>query len=96
MQLNLSLLQRLASVSEEDRLDAEQKVKQRTLGNIRLIAELFNKGIVAEIIIIVCVEELIRNPKANSIEENVEVSQPACRTIPDQGALDFGVAPLDC
>ena len=45
----------------------------RTLGNIRLIAELFNKGIVAERIVTVCITELLGDPKADPIEDNVEV-----------------------
>lgn len=67
-------LQRLASVPDEDRLEAERKVKQRTLGNIRLIAELFNRGIVAEKIVIMCIEELIGDPKGEPIEHTIEVS----------------------
>ena len=54
--------------------EAERKVKNRTLGNIRLIAELFNKGIIAERIVIVCIEELIGDAKADPSEDNVEVS----------------------
>ena len=54
--------------------EAERKVKNRTLGNIRLIAELFNKGIIAERIVVVCIEELIGDAKADPSEDNVEVS----------------------
>ena len=71
-------LQRLSSVPAEEREEAERGVKMRTLGNIRLIAELFNKGIVAERIVTACITELIGDLKADPIEDNVEVS---CRHI---------------
>lgn len=71
------MLQKLSSVPEEDRPEAERRVKMRMLGNIRLIAELFNKGIVAERIVVVCIEELIGGPRADPVEDNVEVSPSA-------------------
>lgn len=66
-------MQKLAATPSEDREEAERQVKMRTLGNIRLIAELFNKGIVAERIVTVCISELIGDIKADPIEDNVEV-----------------------
>lgn len=68
-------LQKLASTPADEKEDAERRVKMRTLGNIRLIAELFNKGIVAERIVTVCITELIGDLKADPIEDNVEVRQ---------------------
>ena len=67
-------MQKLAITPAEERDEAERRVKMRTLGNIRLIAELFNKGIVAERIVTVCITELIGDLKADPIEDNVEVS----------------------
>ena len=54
---------------------AQRRVKQRTLGNIRLIAELFNKGIVAEKIVHACIAELLGGPKDTPIEDNAEVRE---------------------
>lgn len=67
-------MQKLASTPAEERDEAERRVKMRTLGNIRLIAELFNKGIVAERIVTVCITELIGDLKSDPIEDNVEVN----------------------
>ena len=67
------MLQKLANTPPEEKDEAERRVKMRTLGNIRLIAELFNKGIVAERIVTVCITELIGDLKADPIEDNVEV-----------------------
>ena len=66
-------LQKLASVPQENQDDAQRRVKSRTLGNIRLIAALFNKGVVSEKIVVLCVEELIGDPKAEPHEDNIEV-----------------------
>lgn len=52
---------------------AQRRVKLRTLGNIRLIAELFNEGIVAEKIVHACISELLGSAKAAPIEDNAEV-----------------------
>lgn len=50
---------------------AERAVKQRTLGNIRLIGELFKEKMVPEQIIQVCITELVGNG-GSLAEENVE------------------------
>lgn len=53
---------------------AEKKVKDRTLGNMRLIAELFNKGLVAEKIMHSCLFELLKTEPGVEIphEDNLE------------------------
>jgi hypothetical protein len=52
--------QELADVTEADeRAAAEKRVKSRTLGTVRLIAELFRKDVVTEAIILVCIRELL-------------------------------------
>jgi hypothetical protein len=52
--------QELADVTEADeRAAAEKRVKSRTLGTVRLIAELFRKDVVSEAIVLVCVRELL-------------------------------------
>lgn len=53
-------MQELASISDSDeRAAAEKRVKSRTLGTVRLIAELYRKEVVKEAIIIVCLRELL-------------------------------------
>ena len=46
------------------------------LGNIRLIGELFKKGVVPEAITHLCIAELVGDPKSTKdpAEDNVEVS----------------------
>jgi hypothetical protein len=52
--------QELADVKEADeRAAAEKRVKSRTLGTVRLIAELYRKDVVSEAIITVCIRELL-------------------------------------
>lgn len=63
--------------SVEDPLEkelAEKKVKDRTLGNMRLIAELFNKGLVAEKIMHSCLFELLKTNAGVELphEDNLE------------------------
>ena len=48
-----------------DTADA-RRVKARTLGCVRLIAELFNKGVVAEKIVHVCVRDLLATPSGGA------------------------------
>jgi hypothetical protein len=43
----------------DERAAAEKRVKSRTLGTVRLIAELFRKDVVSEAIITVCIRELL-------------------------------------
>ena len=45
----------------------------RTLGNIRLIAELFKKSVVPEKIVHMCVSDLTGDAKQEPSENNVEV-----------------------
>ena len=52
---------------------AQRRVKLRTLGNIRLIAQLFNQGVVAEKIVHACIGDLLGSPKAAPVEDNAEV-----------------------
>lgn len=67
-------MQKLSGVSGQEREETERQVKLRSLGNIKFIAELFNKGIVAEKIVMICIESLLASAKADPKEENVEVS----------------------
>lgn len=58
------VLQELASITEEgERAAAEKRVKSRTLGTVRLIAELYRKEVVKEAIIVVCLRELLEVSK---------------------------------
>ena len=68
---------------EDKREAAERKVKLRTLGNIRLIAELYKQDVVREKILHACIEEMLGDGKSEPFEEDVEV-RPLCtlRTRP--------------
>ena len=73
----------LAAVTDADeRAAAEKRVKMRTLGTVRLIAELFRKDVVRENIITVCLRELLDaagGPKPGvPPEDNVEA---ACEMV---------------
>lgn len=46
----------------------------RTLGNIRLIAELFKKSVVPEKIVHMCIQDLTGDAKHEPSENNVEVN----------------------
>lgn len=75
--------------SAQQREIAERAVKQRTLGNIRLIGELFKEKMVPEQIIQVCISELVGESGSLS-EENVE---PLCQLMSVTGKiLDSSVA----
>ena len=54
---------------------AEKTVKDRTLGNMRLISELFNKGLVAERIMHSCIKDLLQTGSETQLphEDNLEV-----------------------
>lgn len=65
-------------VAEEQKEATARTAKMRTLGNIRLIAELFKKSVVPEKIVLVCVQDLMGDPKQEPSENNVEV----CRMVP--------------
>ena len=59
-------------VDPAEREMAERKVKLRTMGNIRLIGELFKAKMIAERILHSCMGELLGKPKTDPPEENVE------------------------
>ena len=63
------LLQDLSKLAGRELEAAERGIKQRTLGNLRLIGELFNKEVVREPILHVCMGELL----GETSEDNVEV-----------------------
>lgn len=71
--LNNGALQATEQVAEEQKEATARTAKMRTLGNIRLIAELFKKSVVPEKIVLVCVQDLIGDPKQEPSENNVEV-----------------------
>ena len=59
---------------EEQKESTVRTAKMRTLGNIRLIAELFKKSVVPEKIVHMCVQDLIGDAKHEPTENNVEAS----------------------
>ena len=66
--------EKLSSLSEEDRPRAEETVKRRTLGNIRLIGELYKKQMVQEKIVHVCITDLLQVKTGDEFpsEESIE------------------------
>ena len=66
--------QALGKMSGPELEAAERTIKQRTLGNLRLIGELFNKEVVREPILHVCMGELL----GETTEDNVEVGTAQC------------------
>ena len=75
----IGIAQALKSVPEDERERAERKVKLRTLGNIRLIAELYKQDVVPEKILHACIQEMLGDGKSDPIEDNVEVGAAAVR-----------------
>ena len=69
------VLQAIEKVAEEQKEATARTAKMRTLGNIRLIAELFKKSVVPEKIVHMCVQDLIGDAKQEPIENNVEASR---------------------
>ena len=67
------LQQELRQLPAEARPDAERRAKQRLLGTIRLISELFNKDQVNDRIMLLILSELLGAPDNDPSEENVEV-----------------------
>ena len=51
----------------------------RTLGNIRLIAELYKQDVVSEKILHACIQQMLGDGKSDPIEDDVEVS---CTHLP--------------
>lgn len=69
----LSLLQAIEQVPQEQKESVTRTAKMRTLGNIRLIAELFKKSVVPEKIVHMCIQDLTGDAKHEPSENNVEV-----------------------
>jgi translation initiation factor 4G len=65
----------LKSLSGDERDDAERRAKQRLLGNIRLIAELFNKAQVNDRIMLLILADLLGGADNDPPEDSVEVGQ---------------------
>lgn len=51
----------------------ERNVKQRTLGNIRLISHLYKMEVVNEKILHYCIQDMLGDGKSDPVEDNVEV-----------------------
>ena len=66
--------QAIEQVPEEQKESITRTAKMRTLGNIRLIAELFKKSVVPEKIVHMCIQDLTGDAKQEPSENNVEVS----------------------
>jgi translation initiation factor 4G len=60
---------------EHERAVAERAVKSRTLGTVRLIAELYRKEVVKEAIVLVCVRELLDAPNPQLAEQEKRQQQ---------------------
>lgn len=73
-----ALAQASKSMPDDERDRAERKVKLRTLGNIRLIAELYKQDVVPEKILHACIQEMLGDGKSDPIEDNVEVGSQSC------------------
>ena len=72
----------LATVSDAaERAAATKRVKMRTMGNIRLIGELFKKKMIAEKILHACVTDLLGAPGSTPPEENVEALTGLLTTV---------------
>jgi hypothetical protein len=88
-------LQELSKLSGPELEAAERRVKQRTLGNIRLIAELFNKEVVREPIVHACIGELLGDSaRVEPVEDNIEVR--ACAFGMTRSQLTRKTSPPGC
>ncbi len=73
--------QALKVTAEEEREAVARAAKMRTMGNIRLIAELFKQDVVNEKILAVCIQELLGDGKGEPHEDDVEVGGPCLQGI---------------
>jgi len=85
----------LRTIREPDEREAaERRVKQRTLGNVRLIAELYRKDVVTEKIVHLCVRDLLEPvgtgkdalPHEDSIEAVCEMVSISGKKLADGGS----------
>ena len=81
-------LQAIQQVAEEQKESVTRTAKMRTLGNIRLIAELFKKSVVPEKIVHMCIQDLTGDAKQEPSENNVEVRRNVQNTL-DPGCVLF-------
>ncbi len=63
--------QALKDSPEEEREGLARAAKMRTMGNIRLIAELFKQDVVNEKILAVCIQEMLGDGKGEPHEDDV-------------------------
>ncbi|GAB4821712.1 hypothetical protein N2152v2_008758 [Parachlorella kessleri] len=75
--------ERVRSSPAEEREDAERRVKQRMLGNIRLISELFKKVMVNDRIMLLIMQDLLGAADSEPSEDNIEA---VCEMLSTAGA----------
>ncbi|GAQ88382.1 eukaryotic translation initiation factor eIF-4G [Klebsormidium nitens] len=67
-----------------ERADKELTVKRRTMGNIKLIGELYKQKMIPEKIVHACLQQLLGDPKAEPVEENTEALVHLLTTVGKQ------------
>lgn len=72
-----------AALTGDERDDAERRSKQRLLGNVRLIAELFKKGMVNDRIMLLILADLLSPSDGEPGEDSIEA---ACELVATAGA----------